>query len=64
MHSTEGLFIIAYFDRGNLYQWGSIPWHENPVLEPKLVYEFKSKVVEVACGYSHCVALCENGQVS
>lgn len=57
-------FVVAYLNNNEVYQWGSVPGSETPILEPNLVHQFDCKVEKVACGDSHCVVLCENGQVS
>lgn len=61
---VSSTFVIAYLHSGQIYQWGFIPWTGTTLLEAVFVHKLDNKVVEVACGYSHCVALCENGQVS
>ncbi|KAK7604749.1 hypothetical protein V9T40_005935 [Parthenolecanium corni] len=60
---VSSTFVIAYLHSGQIYQWGFIPWTGTTLLEAVFVHKLDNKVVEVACGYSHCVALCENGQV-
>ncbi|KAK7604754.1 hypothetical protein V9T40_005940 [Parthenolecanium corni] len=69
---SSGIFVIAFSDNGEIYQWGSLAWEssgcsnyeENYVATPqKINIGFNVKVSTIACGYFHCMILSDDGKV-
>lgn len=63
--SSRGTFTIGVSTDGNLYMWGYYPKTKDPRLNVMNVPEEvqNSKIVHVAAGSDHCVAISEEGKV-
>lgn len=63
---NSGVFVVAYLHNGEIYQWGSLPRrsNSNSITTPqRLNIGFNLKVTSIACGYSHCLILTDDGKV-
>lgn len=61
------MFVVVYLESGEVYLWGSNPT-KSPIsvdyfMKPTLIEGMSKKVIKVACGESHFLALTEFGQV-
>lgn len=63
--TTKNLFVIAHTFTGTAYMWGKNygTGSTAPILKPTLMDQLTKKVVEVACGYEHCLFLNIDGEV-
>ncbi|KAK7604748.1 hypothetical protein V9T40_005934 [Parthenolecanium corni] len=62
----DGIFMIARLQNGDIYQWGSLPrtsYDEASAFPMRVEFDVEVKVKAVACGFSHCMILSNDGRV-